>query len=40
MILAEAGYAPIKFWLDMPPGEMQEWIKAHNKLINERKQKQ
>ena len=40
MRLAKAGYAPIKFWLDMPLGEMQEWIKVHNKLIYELEQKQ
>lgn len=40
MILAEAGYAPIEFWLDMPLGEMPEWIKVHNKLVDERRQKQ
>jgi hypothetical protein len=38
-VLAQSGAAPISYWLSIPLRELSEWIKAHNELVQEQKQK-
>lgn len=39
MVLAYHGYAPISYWESCTLAELNEWIKQHNKLMDEMKQK-
>lgn len=39
LILAQSGAAPVSYWESIPLWDLGEWIKAHNELVQEQRQK-
>lgn len=37
--MAHHGYAPVSYWLGLTLPDLREWMKVHNKLIEEREKK-